>query len=93
MPFSGKLSLREAVARGLEYNLGTVGLSLAMRQAQGRARVVRSALMPNLSGSLSETVQQTDLSAAGLAHLHPDSGLRHSVRSSARSTISICARA
>src|SRR5580700_2544165 len=25
-PFSGKLSLREAVARGLEYNLGTEGL-------------------------------------------------------------------
>ncbi len=26
-PFTGKLSLREAVARGLEYNLGTVGLT------------------------------------------------------------------
>src|ERR1700748_1380639 len=35
MPFAGKLSLRDAIARGLEYNLGTVGLSLATRQAQG----------------------------------------------------------
>src|SRR5579863_2271334 len=36
MPFSGKLSLRDAVARGLEYNLGSVGLSIAMRQAHGQ---------------------------------------------------------
>ena len=27
MPFSGKLSLREALARGLAYNLGAVGLA------------------------------------------------------------------
>lgn len=65
MPFSGRLSLREAVARGLEYNLGAVGLSLAMRQAHGQTLIARSALMPNVSGSLSETVQQTDLRAAG----------------------------
>src|SRR5277367_6392105 len=66
MPFSGKLSLRDAIARGLEYNLGTVGLSLATRQAQGEARVARSALMPNLSSSLSETVEQENLRALGL---------------------------
>ncbi|HLW51768.1 MAG TPA: TolC family protein [Candidatus Angelobacter sp.] len=65
-PFSGKLSLREAVERGLEYNLGGVGLSLAVRQAHGQAAVVRSALMPNVNGSLAETVQQTDLAASGL---------------------------
>jgi len=74
MPFSGKLSLREAVARGLEYNLGAVGLTLAMRQAHGQAQVVRSALMPNVSGSLSETVQQTDLKAAGLRISSPFPG-------------------
>lgn len=65
-PFSGKLSLQEAIARGLEYNLGGVGLSQAVRQAQGQARVVRSALLPNVNGSLSETVEQTDLAASGL---------------------------
>jgi outer membrane protein TolC len=74
MPFSGKLSLKEAVARGLEYNLGTVGLSLAMQQAQGQARVVRSALMPNISGTLSETAQQTDLKAAGVRFSTPIAG-------------------
>lgn len=64
-PFSGKLSLKEAVERGLEYNLGTHGLTLAMRQAEGQARTVRSALMPNLNGTLSESVQQVDLAANG----------------------------
>lgn len=66
MPFSGKLSFHEAIERGLEYNLGGVGLSQALRQSQGQARVVRSALMPNLNGSLEETVEQTDLAASGL---------------------------
>jgi outer membrane protein TolC len=65
MPFSGKLSLREAVERGLNYNLGAVGLSHAARQAQGQSQVARSALLPNLSGYLTEVVQQTDLAAEG----------------------------
>src|SRR5277367_339337 len=54
MPFSGKLSLREAVARGLDYNLGAVGLAQAIRQAHGQTRVARSALLPNLNGDLTE---------------------------------------
>src|ERR1700683_1087352 len=32
-----KLSLQDAVKRGLEYNLGTRGLTYAMRQARGEA--------------------------------------------------------
>ncbi len=64
-PFSGKLSLREAVARGLNYNLGAVGLSNAARQLQGQSQVARSALLPNLSGYLTEVVQQTDFAAEG----------------------------
>ncbi|MGA2133472.1 MAG: TolC family protein [Bryobacteraceae bacterium] len=65
-PFSGKLSLHDAVARSLEYNLGTEGLTQAMRQARGQARVARSALLPNLNSYLRESVQQTDLAAFGL---------------------------
>src|ERR1700685_3009445 len=42
MPFAGKLSLTEAVKRGLDYNLGTVGLNLALQQAPGQALVSRS---------------------------------------------------
>lgn len=66
MPFSGKLSLREAIARGLNYNLGTVGQSNAVRQAQGQSQVARSALLPNASGYLAETLQQISLGAEGL---------------------------
>ncbi len=65
-PFSGKLSLREAVARGLEYNLGAEGLTQAMRQARSQARVARSFLLPNLNGYLRETVEQENLAALGL---------------------------
>ena len=74
-PFSGKLSLREAVARGLEYNLGTVGLTEAMRQARGQARVARSSLLPNLNGALRESVQQTNLVALGLRFNIPIPGI------------------
>ena len=66
MPFSGKLSLRDAIRRGLEYNLGAVGLAQAVRQAHGQTRVARSVLLPNLTGDLAETVQQTSLAAEGL---------------------------
>jgi outer membrane protein TolC len=64
--FSGKLSLREAIARGLNYNLGAVGQSNAVRQAEGQSQVARSALLPNVSGYLAETLQQISLGAEGL---------------------------
>lgn len=66
MPFSGKLSLHEAVQRGLEYNLGAVGMTQTVNQAHAMDRIAKSALLPNVSGYLSETVQQTDLTALGL---------------------------
>ena len=66
LPFSGKLSLREAIARGLNYNLGAVGQSNAVRQAQGQSQISRSALLPNVSGYLAETIQQISLGAEGL---------------------------
>ena len=66
LPFSGKLSLREAIERGLNYNLGAVGQSNAVRQAQGQSQVARSALLPNVSGYLAESLQQANLAAEGL---------------------------
>lgn len=66
MPFSGRLSLREAVDRGVQFNLGSVGLNTAVQQARGQAKIARSVLLPNLNASLSETVQQTNLEALGL---------------------------
>src|SRR5882757_251439 len=63
MPFSGKLSLQEALERGLAYNLGAIGFGQTVRQSQGQSRVARSALLPNLNASVSETVQQVNLRA------------------------------
>jgi outer membrane protein TolC len=64
-PFTGMLSLHEAIQRGLEYNLGTVGMAQAVRQAHGQSISARSALLPNVNGTLSETVEQEDLKALG----------------------------
>jgi outer membrane protein TolC len=74
-PLSGKLSLREAIQRGVTYNLGTVGLSQAVLQAKGQARVARSALLPNLNGDVSEVLEQVDLRALGVRFNSPVPGL------------------
>jgi len=66
LPFSGKLSLKEALERGLAYNLGAVGLAQAVRQTGAQVTVARSALLPNVNSSVSETVQQTNLAAMGV---------------------------
>jgi len=71
LPFSGKLSLREAIARGLNYNLGTVGQGNAVRLAEGQSQVARSALLPHVSGYLAETIQQISLSAEGFRFTIP----------------------
>jgi outer membrane protein TolC len=68
-PFSGKLSLREAVQRGLDYNLGIVGLTNAVRQARGQRRAALSALLPNVSGDLTGTEEKVDLAAFGFSSL------------------------
>jgi outer membrane protein TolC len=73
--FSGKLSLNEAIQRGLEYNLGQASLRQAVRQASGQSKVSRSALLPNLNGSLTETVQQTNLRAFGIRLNSPVPGV------------------
>lgn len=66
MPFSGKLSLREAIQRGIAYNLGAIGQTQATRQAQALGHVARSALLPNINGTLSATDETENLAALGL---------------------------
>ena len=66
MPFSGSLSLREAVQRGIAYNLGAIGTAQAARQAHAQSTIARSALMPNISGYLQDTEETTNLAAFGL---------------------------
>ncbi len=66
LPFSGKLSLQEALQRGLAYNLGAVGLTQTVRQNSAQVTTARSALLPNINASLNETVEQVDLAALGV---------------------------
>jgi outer membrane protein TolC len=66
MPFSGKLSLREALQRALGYNLGSVGVAQTLRQNSGQVTVARSALLPNIGSNLTGTVEQVDLATFGL---------------------------
>lgn len=66
-PFTGRLSLREAVGRGIDFNLGAVGLTNAVAESRAQRKIVRSALLPNISGYLSETVQQINLGATGFS--------------------------
>jgi outer membrane protein TolC len=73
-PLTGKLSLRDAISRGLEQNLGAVGLTQAIRQAHGQSRVARGSLLPNLSAALRENVQQTNLQALGVRFNAPIPG-------------------
>ncbi|HEV2522695.1 MAG TPA: TolC family protein [Candidatus Acidoferrales bacterium] len=70
-PFSGKLGLREAILRGLAYNLGQTDATQAMRQAQGQSKVARSSLLPNLNGTVTENVQTTNLRAEGFRFSFP----------------------
>ena len=66
LPFSGKLSLADALQRGLAYNLGGIGVAHTARQTAAQVTVARSALLPNLNANLSETIEQNDLAALGL---------------------------
>ncbi|MGP8260658.1 MAG: TolC family protein [Acidobacteriaceae bacterium] len=66
LPFNGKLSLRDAIERGVNFNLGSTNLNRAVTQAQGQSEIARSALLPNISGYLAENLAQTNLAAEGL---------------------------
>src|ERR1700722_380140 len=68
-----RLSLDDALQRGLRYNLGAINSQESFRQARGENVVARSVLLPNLSGGLLESVQQIDLAALGFKFNPPPS--------------------
>jgi outer membrane protein TolC len=70
MPFSGTLSLEDALKRGLTYNLGAIGVAQSARENGAQVNIARSALLPNINSSLGETVEQVDLAAEGLHSLN-----------------------
>jgi len=61
------LSIREALQRGVDYNVTVAGLIHAADQARGRQTIARSALMPNVSADASATEQQVNLAAIGVS--------------------------
>ncbi len=69
-PFAGSLSLADALARGLAYNLAVVVRVNNSRQARAEEAIARSVLMPNVTASATDTEQKLNLGALGL-HLTP----------------------
>ncbi|HEV3332769.1 MAG TPA: TolC family protein [Bryobacteraceae bacterium] len=65
------LSLADAIRKGLQYNLGTVGYQNSIRQARGQRWVELANLMPQVSADTFVTDQQVDLAAFGFHFSFP----------------------
>ena len=61
-----KLSLLDAIQRGLRYNLGLLLSSDQAQAARGARWQALSNLLPNLSARISQTAEQMNLAALGL---------------------------
>ncbi|MGH9619370.1 MAG: TolC family protein [Bryobacteraceae bacterium] len=61
-----KLSLSDAVQRGLQVNLGTITASTASMTARAQRARALSRLLPQISASLGATEKQVNLAAEGL---------------------------
>ncbi|WP_353069903.1 TolC family protein [Tunturibacter empetritectus] len=61
------LNLHDAIQRALKTNLGTVGASASQQQARGVRLASLSALLPSITGSISENVNRFDLQSEGLS--------------------------
>ena len=60
------LTLRDAVAQALRYNLGTIESGENARISRGQRLLALSQLLPQIDAGASENVDQTSLSALGL---------------------------
>jgi outer membrane protein TolC len=74
------LTLAEAVRRGLEANLGTIMANDSVRASRAQRLRQLSALLPNITANLSETVTQVNLAAYGFQFNVPP-GLNFSIPS------------
>jgi len=59
------LTLADAIRRGLQYNLGTVGFQNSIRQARGQRWTELANLLPQVNADTFVTDQQVDLAAFG----------------------------
>ena len=84
-PTPVSLTLRDAIDRGLRTNLGLLVSGQVSETARGERLRSLSALLPQVTGAVSENVEQVDLQTNGIDfHLAAAFRVR---RSSARSTI------
>jgi outer membrane protein TolC len=60
------LSLRDAIQRGLQYNLAEIQSGQDKRIARGERLIALSKLLPQVNAGASEEIQQLDLSSLGL---------------------------
>ena len=61
------LTLRDALTRGLKYNLGLLLGEQGTRAATAQRLTALSVLLPNVNAHITEDVQQTNLAALGLS--------------------------
>jgi len=61
------LSLREAIRRGLDFNLGKIGADAALQHAFAQHISARSSLLPTVSAALSENAAKVALAAEGFS--------------------------
>jgi len=66
MPGVLPLSLQDAIQRGLRFNLGLLLTTQNVQSAHGARLEELQSLLPTVSGSIKEAVQETDLQAEGL---------------------------
>jgi outer membrane protein TolC len=60
------LSLDDAIARGLKHNLGLILTTQSQQSSHGSQLQELQSLLPTITGTVKESVQQTDLQALGL---------------------------
>lgn len=71
IPFSGKLSLAEAIDRATHFNLGAIGAAQSLSQSRGQARAARSSLLPNIRADLADTEETFNLRSIGFSFSFP----------------------
>ena len=68
------LTLQDAIARGLRYNLGPITANDETRAVRAQRMSALAQLLPDLTGGVRETVQQINLAAVGLRINLPQPG-------------------
>jgi outer membrane protein TolC len=60
------LTISQAIKRGVQYNLSALSATNSQREANAGRISARAQMLPDINGDVRETVQQTNLAAAGL---------------------------